>query len=700
MNDHAMEQGERMSEDGLGHTARPALHVGVDVGGTFTDVVVASVDSDVVRVAKVPTITDDPAAGIMIGLEAAGVDVADIDLLLHGTTVATNAILEGKGATVGVLTTRGLRDVLELGRRVREHLYGLRSGWRPLVERRLRREIAGRLDAHGHVLEPIDTDEIRGALDELRAEGVTSVAVVLLHSYADGKHEAEVARIAREHVPDLPISLSSEVLNEFREFERSTATVLNAFVGPVMNRYLGALRSALETGGGNGHLLIMQSNGGVADPAHVRRYPIKTALSGPAAGVVAATAVGRRARLANLVTADMGGTSLDVSVIEDGKIPMTARRELAYNLPLWLPMVDVHTIGAGGGSIAAVDAMRLIKVGPSSAGSWPGPVAYGRGGTEPTVTDANVTLGRLDIERLPRIAGPVSVEQVRDAIRRNIGERLDLSVDETAAAIIRVVNQNMAAAIRRITVERGKDPRDYVLLGFGGGAGLHCVELARELGIEQVLVPPHAGVLSALGCAVADVRHDFSVVVERSLSDLTVDELRDIANWHETIGHERLQGLTLKPGMIEIVHEADLAFEGQTHHFRIPFDPAMAITALEAAFRTHYYDRYGADLPDHPVRFITLRTGVIGRRGGVAEGLEATRALDEMYCTPARGPATRSVHVDGRWIDCPVLNRPDVGAGRSGPAIIEEFDTTILLDEGADASLDRDGNLLISVVSM
>jgi N-methylhydantoinase A len=473
------------------------LVLGVDVGGTFTDCLLLDPAAGSFAVAKVPTTPRDQSIGFMTGVGRLGLDPGRCRTIVHGTTVATNAILERQGARCGLITTRGFRDILELARRTRPQIYGLTGSFEAIVPRELRCEASERIDAQGRVLTPLAEDEVVHATDFLLAQGVEAIVIHFLHSYVNPVHEQRCRELVRMRWPDGHVAVGSEILPEIREFERGSAAAMNGYVQPLITRYLSRLESQLTDGGYGGALLVMQGNGGMMDAGHASRHAVHTVMSGPAAGAIAAGRIGQQAGLPNLITCDMGGTSFDVSVVVDGRPTITRERDLDYAMPMRLPMVDIHTIGAGGGSIARVTPGGLLRVGPESAGADPGAIAYGRGGTEPTVTDANLVLGRLNPSAITGATGAADASSVAAAIEDRIGRPLGLDPVAAAAGIVTVVNNAMADAIRLVLAEKGIDQRDFAIFAFGGAGPLHAVDLARQLGVPKVLVPRFPGITSA-----------------------------------------------------------------------------------------------------------------------------------------------------------------------------------------------------------
>ncbi len=666
---------------------------GIDVGGTFTDLLLQDADGTV-RIAKVPTTSANQADGVLAAIEAAGGDPAALDLIIHGTTATTNAVLERKLAKVGLITTAGFRDVLELGRRTRPHPYGLTGSFEPLVPRELRREVVERMDARGNVLTPLDEAAVEREVRALLEAGCEALVIHFLHAYANPVHEQRAGEIARMIWPNPYVTLGHELLSEFREYERGTTASVNAAVQPVLDRYLHRLQAKLAEAGHRRDLLVMNGNGGTVPARLVAKEAAKTVMSGPASGVMAAAATLAQSGLSNAITYDMGGTSTDVALIAGGVPEVSAELSIAYGLPIHLPMVDVRTVGAGGGSIAGLDRAGMLRVGPESAGSMPGPICYGRGGTRPTITDANLVLGRLDPERLLAVKDPVPMARIRDAFAREIGDPLGLSVEQAAEAAIRLANVHMTGAIRMVSLSRGHDPRDFVLFAFGGAGPLHAVALAREIGIPEVLVPARPGLTNALGCLVADLRQDLVNTLNRGLDDIPEEEIAT------TLSAQRERGLTTvlaERGEVEeavVLHSAEMQFRGQTHLIRVALPrPDVSRAEVQAAFEAAYFARFRIRMPEIRAVLVNLNTSVIGKRRPFSlAGL----------LPPGDGDALvgeRAVYADGAWHQAKVWQRERLapGARIAGPAILQQADATTVLEPGSEAVVDSIGNLRIRV---
>ena len=669
--------------------------LGVDVGGTFTDFLLLDPATSKLAVAKVPTTPRDQAEGFMSGIAALGVDLATVRTIVHGTTAATNAVLERKGARCGLITTAGFGDILELARRTRPRLFGLTGEFEALIPRELRVEVRERTDADGEILIPLDEDDVRAAVEKLRALGAEAIAIHFLHSYANPANEQRCLARVRALWPNDFVSLGSTLLPEIREFERGTIVALNAYVQPIVGGYVERLSRQLADGGFGQELLIMQGNGGMMDAGVARRHAVHTVLSGPASGAIAAAQIGKAAGLPNLITCDMGGTSFDVSVIIDGEPTVTRERNIDYAIPVRIPMIDIHTIGAGGGSLARITAGGMLQVGPQSAGADPGPICYGRGGSEPTVTDANLVLGRINPQRITGVEATADVARVSAAIGASIGAPLGLDPLAAAAGIVEVANQAMADAIRYMSIERGFDPRDFAIFAFGGAGPLHASSLARALGVPKILVPRYPGITSALGCVLADVRHDYGLTVNRPLGEVEGAWADGILAQQAADGRALIEREAVAVTGFEFRYEADLLYQGQTHVMRMPIaSPGFEPAQVRADFERLYRERFDVDLSEMRPVLATLRTTVIGRRERRAGfGVPLGNAHREPPST------TRAVYFDGEWRDTPILVREALAAGDeiAGPAIIEQLDTTTVLAPGDRASVDALGNLIVTV---
>ena len=649
--------------------------LGVDVGGTFTDLV-ALVDGKL-ETAKVPSTPRDQSEGVMASVAAAGVSPADLEAFAHGMTVATNALLERRGARTALVTTEGFRDVLEIGRQNRPSLYDLTADRPPpLVPRELRFTVRERMGPDGEVL-PLDEESLAEALGALREAGVEAVAVCLLFAFLHPEHERRVGEALRAELEGVHVSLSSEVLPEFREYERFATTVADAYLAPRLGAYLERLAERAE-GEGLPAPLVMQSSGGVVELEVAARGAAACVLSGPAGGVVGAAWAAAASGHADLLTFDMGGTSTDVAPVLDGEVQTTTDAEVA-GVPLKLPMVDVHTVSAGGGSIAWADAGGALRVGPHSAGADPGPAAYGKGGEEPTVTDANLFLGYLADGA--ELGGEVTLRrELAERALARVGEALGLDALETALGIVRVANAEMMRALRVISVERGLDPRDFALVAFGGAGGMHACALAEELGMARVLVPRAGGVLSALGLAISDLRRDYVRPLLGLLSDLDAARLEDAFAELEERARRDLESPAL-------ARRADVRYRGQSFELTIA---AEASDDLIKGFHAAHEQRAGYRMDEEPVEIVGVR---------VVATVEVEKPeLREDAAEGAPEPSRRRANFDGDWQEVDVHDRAALGAGSevAGPAVVEFAEATCVVRPGWSGAIDEAGTLVLA----
>ncbi|WP_164861587.1 hydantoinase/oxoprolinase family protein [Microbacterium sp. CPCC 204701] len=675
--------------------------IGIDAGGTFTDAVLWDDERGIISATKVSSRGHDPAGAVVAAARrvvelADGVSDADVEELVHGTTIGTNLALERNGPRIALLATRGFRDVLEIARLTRpaSALYDLLDpGPAPLVARRDRFEIPERLDARGAVIEALDEEAVRAAARIIRARGVTSVAVSFLYAHVDGAHERRAAAILREEIPDLAVSLSCDVLPQVREFERTATTVLNAYLKPVCAPYLRELTGRIAEWNPNVRTWIMQSNGGVTSTSHAAHTPVNLLLSGPSGGVVAGRLVSRQTGIPNTITVDMGGTSFDVCLIADAEVPLTTSSR-TMDLPVQVPTVDIETIGTGGGSIAHVDAGGQFLVGPQSAGANPGPAAYGRGSTEPTVTDANVVLGIL--EDGVRLGDDVTVDRSAAlAACARLGDRLGLGAVATALGIRRISNAAMAGAVRAVSVGRGYDPRDFALNAFGGAGPMHAADIAAELSIPTVIVPPSAGVLSAVGLVVSDVVHNHAASFMARLGDGVEDALAAalIALADRARAHLASEGV---PAVDQtILYGLDLHYAGQNTSITVPVDridvPGWTGRAADGFHGLHErLNGFRVDVEAIDIAVARV-TGI-----GVVTGGERTGTPGPPVAATAAG--TRTLHVSAaEEATVPLFRRTDLLPGHwfEGAAIVASDNTTVVVPPGSRSVVDAHGNLLL-----
>jgi N-methylhydantoinase A len=678
--------------------AAPSLIVGVDVGGTFTDLFFLDQRDGTCFVGKVPSTSGDASRGFLDGLRGGAKDLRTLGTVVHGTTVGTNALLERKGARTGLITTRGFRDVLEMRRRDRPRTWGLWGQFVPIVSRDLRLEVAERTLADGVIRKAVDEEEVKSAARELLKLGAEACCIFFINAYANAENERAAFAAVKSVWPNDYVVASSQILPEIREYERASTTALNAYLQPVVGNYLQRLDQSLRQEGFGGQILIVQSNGGVMTVETAQRLPIRTALSGPAAGVIAASHIATSAGYPNVITCDMGGTSFDVSLVVGGESALAAQTAIDFGLVVRTPMIEITTIGAGGGSIAWVDRGGVLQVGPESAGAEPGPACYGLGGDKPTVTDANLVLGRINADR--PIGGKLTrldVAAARDAIQREVGAVLKLDAVAAADAIIRVANARMAGAIRLVSIERGHDPKDFVILPFGGGGALHAGALAREVGLAKALVPRYPGVTSALGCVIADMRHDYVQTINRLLDELDTAALEATIGGYERDGALLLDRAEMRFEARAAVCELDMSYVGQTHTISVPLPSATARSRemIRAAFEARYREIYGRLLDGIAIRLFNVRVAVIGQRPKFDLALLAP-AAGASVAAAQRG--SRRVFADGNWHETTIYERLalPVGTRIAGPAIFEQPDTTVFLGPGDEAKVDRFGNLVMS----
>jgi N-methylhydantoinase A len=670
---------------------------GIDVGGTFTDLLLFNAVGELV-IGKTPTTLDNQAFGVMNALSQCDTELSAIDTIVHGTTTTTNAVLERKLARTGMITTRGFRDIIELGRRTRPQPYGMFGQFKPVIRRNLRLEVTERMDADGNVLIPLDEQEVIAAVQQLQAMGCESLVIHYLHAYANTSHEQRTAEIAAQHWPNDYITTGHSLLSEYREYERGVTASINASVQPILHNYIGRLQGELKSAGYQRDLLVMNGNGGMVSASRVVRESAKTVMSGPASGVMAAAYTAKSAGINDIITYDMGGTSTDVAMILDAIPGVSNELEVEYAMPIHVPMVDVRTIGSGGGSIASVNEAGILQVGPDSAGATPGPVCYGLGGTEPTISDANLVLGRLNTSSFLSNRD-VSLDDVRSAIDKKIAQPLGLSVEEAAAAILTIANNKMAGAVRMVSISRGHDPRDFSLFAFGGAGPLHAVAIARELGIPKVLIPARPGITNALGCVVANVRHDFVNTINSPLDNIDDATLADTFNAQRDRGMQLIEDESVTIDNIQYRYSADMQFIGQTHLLNVPVDsPEVTRETLQQRFEEVYHQRFHVELSEIRANLVNINTSVIGTR----PELDLSRLIDPAGRSAKLSDAlseTRDCWIADGWQRTNIYKRElmPLDAVLQGPAIIEQMDTTVVLEDNCTARSDDDGNLHIEV---
>lgn len=687
------------------------LLLGADVGGTFTDIVLTDTESNRTLTHKISSTPEDPSVGVLNGVteicDKADISIADIDHIYHGTTVATNAALQHRGARAHMITTRGFRDIVHIGRHQRPQHYSIRQEipWqdRPLVQRRNRRVITERIGPPGgKIITPLDEDEVREAARLAGEAGAESIAICFLFSYLNPEHERRAKEIAQEVCPDIFVTASHEVSPQFREFERFTTTAMNAFIGPLVRDYVSRLSSGLAQAGFGGEVHIMRSNGGVAPAKTVANLPVYTLMSGLAAGVLGGAWIGGLSGRNNVITLDIGGTSADIGVVTDGQFAEASARDTSVaGYPILVPMIDLHTIGAGGGSIAYVDAAGAFRVGPESAGAVPGPAAYNQGGTRPTVTDANIVLGRLDVDNFLGGAMKLDGDAARTAIEALAGQ-LGLTVEEAAAGVVDILNANMANAIRARTVQKGIDPREYALVASGGAGPLHGVEVARILEVPTVIVPPHPGINSAEGLLTTDLKYD--VVRTAFLVSLDMDYARlndSMVQMAEQL-RDQLQEDGVDPDEAIYERSADARYVGQGYELRLSLpDGTLGPEDLERAvqeFHDMHQQEYGHHFSSSPVELVNLRitsTNAVPKigepeppAGGSLEDAHI-RTSDAIFRIDGELRATET-----RFYE---RERLPVGETFSGPAIILQTDSTTVVPPDCTVQVDTCGSLIVKV---
>jgi N-methylhydantoinase A len=678
-----------------------AVRVAIDIGGTFTDATLIDEESGTVSIAKVLTTPDDPSEGFMAAFDRALGEARpeQVRFVVHATTVATNAIIEGQIARSGFVTTEGFRDLLEIARQVRPSLYDTQfEKAPPLVPRDRAVGVLERLGPAGEVLTPLDDDSVRAAAALLRREQVESVAVCLLHSYVNPAHEQRVGAILAEELPGVPISLSAEVAPEFREYLRASTTVINAAIRPVMERYLARIEARLAEAGVDAQLLVMQSSGGVFSSEAAARRPVFMVESGPAAGVIASAHLGESVGEPDILSFDMGGTTAKVGLIQGGQPSVTKDYNVGGHAgagiggmslsgyPVRTPVVDLVEIGAGGGSIAWVDSGGLLRVGPRSAGADPGPVCYRRGGAEPTVTDANVVLGRLNPAYFLGGEMGLDVEGARRAIEARCAKPLGLEVTEAAYGIVEIANAAMVNALHLISVQRGYDPRDFVLVGFGGAGPAHANAIARDAEMPRLLIPRSPGIFSATGLLTTDLKRDAARTMMRRLDDVDAAEVEAEFAELERAGAGQLAQEGLSGEQVEFVRQVDLRYVGQSFELTI-----AAGDDLPGRFHAEHERTYGFAAPAEPVELVSVRLTSIGR---IAK--PPVRPLDPGGAEPKEQREVYFAEAGG-YVDCPIYDRYALGAGAAfaGPAVVEEFDSTTVVHPGFAVTVDGTGNLLI-----
>ena len=689
--------------------AADTYRLGLDIGGTFTDVVLLHEPTGAIRTHKVLTTPRDPAEGALRSVReicaADGIDLRQVGMLIHATTLVTNAIIERKGARTGLLTTAGFRDTLEVGKEQRYDIYDLFLRYPdPLVPRRWRLDVPERITRDGEVRRPVDLRAARRLAAGLVEQGVEAIAVSFLHAYKNPEHERQVKALIEREFPQVAVCVSSEVSPEIREYERTSTTVVNAYVLPLVDRYLQHMEAALGEEGFAGQFLLMLSSGTLAGPEVARAFPVRLLESGPAAGALMSGHIGMEIGRREVVSFDMGGTTAKISLVRDDRPRITPAMEVARvhrfkpgsGLPVKTPVVDMIEIGAGGGSIARVGPMGLLRVGPESAGADPGPASYGLGGTDATVTDACVVLGYFDPRAFLGGTMPLDAAAAREAVVR-AGRPLGLDVTQTAWGIVAIVCEHMAQAARLYLIERGQDPRRFALMGFGGAGPATAARVARALGMREVIIPPASGVASAVGLLVASPGVDLGHSLAGELQELNWRAVEQLFSAMESRGREMVAGAGLRTDGVRVERRAEMRYAGQFHDIEIPIPrplPSQAADELRARFDTEYERLYGVMLDGYPVQALNWRVLVTGQAPRV-EVRVAAHANGEMSAR------RRPVYLpgQGRFVEVPVYDRYALAAGvrLSGPAIVEEAEATTIVWSGDVLTVDARQNLIISV---
>ncbi|MFC2948123.1 hydantoinase/oxoprolinase family protein [Virgibacillus sediminis] len=676
--------------------------IGVDTGGTFTDVSLIEEKTGKSYVTKVPSTPSKPSVAVLNGVEQivkeVGIDTKDLSFFIHGTTVATNALLEEKGVNTALLTTKGFKDVLQIGRQTRPKLYDFRARKsNPLVPRNLRFELDERIEANGNVLKEISRVELKKLAALLKENKIESLAVCLINSYINASHEQEVKRILNELVPEVSITLSCEILPEFREYERTSTSVANAYVLPKMKHYLKHLDDSIKEMEIPSNLYVMQSNGGVISADTAMNMPVRTMLSGPAGGVLAGCIVAKNTAYKNIITIDMGGTSLDTALIENEEPQYTTVSEIDGR-PIKVPMVEMHTIGSGGGSIAWIDAGGALRVGPHSAGADPGPVCYGKGGTEPTVSDANVILGRLNPDSILGGRMKMDVESARKAMKEKIAAPLGITVEEAAEGVLRVINANMVRGIRVISIEKGHDSRNFSLMAFGGAGPLHAVDIAKELGSKEVIIPPSPGIACAMGMLMADVRHDYVQTYSTKLSALDFNKVNEIVDSLAAEAKQDLENEGFAEDDIELEASLDLRYIRQAYEINVPIHD-LKVTESSLAKATNLFHEihervYGFNRKGEELELINVR--LIGN-GKIKE--VSTDREELLTDGKVEKIGERDIYFNDSFVTTPIYERTSMNSSVSitGPAVIEQLDSTIIIHPDQKVTTDHTGNLIIDL---
>ena len=673
--------------------------LGIDVGGTFTDLIYVDKENNIIEFAKVPTSSENQAFGVMDAIKKAKLKLDQVKLIVHGTTTTTNALLERKLSKTGLITTKGFKDVIELGRRTRPNSYGMHGKFVPIISRDLRCEVSERVDARGNVITVLDEIEVKNTAEKLLELGCESIVIHFLHSYANNHHELRALEIISNFWPNNYITMGHSLLSENREYERGVTAVINASVQPILEKYLKKLENELSIANYKNELLVMNGNGGTISSKMVVNEAAKTVMSGPASGVIAAAHTGQSSGINNIITYDMGGTSTDVALIIGNQPSVSSDLEVEYGMPVHVPMVDVRTVGAGGGSIAKLSLAGLLEVGPESAGSVPGPICYGHGGTIPTISDANLLLGRLNISKIISDTDKISIDDIKKIFHNKLSKGLLLDEIKTAEAVIKIANTKMAGAIRMVSISLGVDPRDFTLFAFGGAGPLHASSLAKELGIPKVLIPARPGITNALGCVVADLRQDFTKTLNMPIDKVNIQDLHSLFEDQEKRGIESIKKQGLELTNISSSFSLDMQFIGQTHILRIDLPNSYPDKDyLQKSFEKSYLNRFKVRLSEIKANIVNANTTVQGHKVPFDISL-LNNKLDKRLNLNDALLEYRKVYFKDKFLSTPIYSRDKMPFEFEikGPAIIEQMDTTTLIEPNDRVYGDKLGNMFIEV---
>ena len=670
---------------------------GVDVGGTFTDLIITKPKSDELGFIKVPTTTENQALGVMDSFNKSRINLKEIDLIIHGTTTTTNALLERKLSKTGLITTRGFRDILELGRRTRPQPYGMKGNFEPIIPRNLRFEVSERTDAQGKILKSLVEEEVLSVIKKMLKVQCEAIIIHFLHSYSNPKNELKAKKIVLKHWPNHYVTSGHELLSENREYERGVTASINASVQPILENYIKKLETELKMNGYKRDLLVMNGNGGTVSSKLVSKEAAKTVMSGPASGVIAAAYTGKFAKIKNMITYDMGGTSTDVAMIRNNQPAVSNEIDIEYGMPVHVPMVDVRTIGAGGGSIASVNQGGLLEVGPSSAGANPGPICYGKGGEYPTISDANFLLGRFINKTINVIDDKKIKKKINKIFETKLSKQLNETVLNSAEAIIKIANNKMANAIRMVSISLGEDPREFSLFAFGGAGPMHASALAKELDIPKVFIPARPGLTNALGCLVADLRQDFSKTINISMENLKIKDVHNLFEYFNKSGLNLIKKQKVKTIKIDSFFSLDMQFVGQTHILRIPIsNKKPSKKYIQKKFEEYYFKRFKVKLDRISANIVNINVSVVGKR----EAFDLKKLINlKSLKTNNLTKNTRKVFFNGKWYNTKIYWRDEIPRNFKilGPAIVEQMDSTIVINPNDRANIDNFGNLIIDV---